>query len=160
MNDLVTDRLLLHPLTSAEAEQLVAHGPAQATEYPTAMDVAGAQRHLEVYANTGDPQPFGAYEIRLRVDGRPIGGVGFHATPDERNTVTIGYGLSPAARGNGYAAEALRGLLHFARDHGIISVKGDTDRDNLASQHVMTAAGMHLVAEDHALKYYEITWAR
>jgi hypothetical protein len=37
-------------------------------------------------------------------------------------------------------------------------VKGDTDHDNLASQHVMTAVGMRLVAEDDLLKYYRTAW--
>ncbi|WP_433468928.1 GNAT family N-acetyltransferase [Spirillospora sp. CA-128828] len=118
------------------------------------MDVTGAQRYLEVCATTGDPQPFGAYGIRLRVDGRAFGGLGFHMAPDEHDTVTIGYGLIPSTRGNGYATEALRGLRHFARERGIASVKGDTDRENLASQHVMTAAGIrdHLAQVRAALR--------
>ena len=64
----------------------------------------------------------------------------------------------PSARGKGYASEALRALLAFARSHGITSVKGDTDHDNTASQHGMAAAGMRLIAEDERLKYYKITW--
>ena len=84
-------------------------------DYPTTMDVAGARRYLEVCAATGDPQPFGAYKIRLRADGAAIGGVGFHGAPDERNTVTIGYGLAALAQGNGYATEALRRRIGTGR---------------------------------------------
>jgi RimJ/RimL family protein N-acetyltransferase len=158
MEDLVTERLVLHPFTVAEAERLVAAGPAPAGGYPTGMDVAGARRYLEVCASDGDPRPFGAYEIRVRADGRAIGGAGFHAAPDGGGAVTIGYGLVEAARGHGYAAEALRELLRFARAGGAARVRGDTDRGNVASQRVMAAAGMRLVAEDDALKYYELAW--
>ncbi|MBO2455830.1 GNAT family N-acetyltransferase [Actinomadura barringtoniae] len=158
MNDLVTERLLLHPLSVAEAEQLMERGPAPGGEYPTEMDLVGVRRYLEACATAGDPQPFGDYEIRVRADGRTIGGAGFHGTPNEDNAVTIGYGLVESARGKGYAAEALRGLLQFARERGIASVLGDTDRDNVASQHVMAAAGMHLVSEDDKLMYYAARW--
>lgn len=107
---------------------------------------------------TPGPRPFGTYEIRRSEDGRTIGGLDFHGTPDENGSVTIGYGLIPSAQGKGYASEALRALLAFARAHGVTSVEGDTDHDNTASQHVMAAVGMRLVAEDERLKYYKITW--
>ncbi|MCW2948021.1 MAG: family N-acetyltransferase [Actinoallomurus sp.] len=146
-----------------EAERVVAGEPDDgarwAAGYPAGGDVAGARRFLNTCANTGDPQPFGTYAIRRREDGYAIGGVGFHGTADESGSVTVGYGLIPSAQGKGYASEALRALLAFARAHGITSVEGDTDHDNIASQHVMAAAGMRLVAEDGRLKYYKITWS-
>ena len=37
-------------------------------------------------------------------------------------------------------------------------MKADTDHDNTASQHVMAAVGMRLIAEDERLKYYKIAW--
>ncbi|MBA4866684.1 GNAT family N-acetyltransferase [Streptomyces sp. PSKA54] len=163
MDDLVTARLTLHPMSRSEAERVVAGEPDSgarwAPGYPAEGDVAGARRFLSVCASTGDPQPFGAYEIRRREDGRAIGGLGFHGPPDHNGSVTIGYGLIPAAHGKGYASEALRMLLALARAHGITRVQGDTDHDNIASQHVMTAVGMQLVAEDERLKYYESTWS-
>lgn len=61
-------------------------------------------------------------------------------------------------QGEGYASEALRALLLFARARGVTCVEGDTTNDNVASQHVMTAVGMRLVAEDGRLKYYKIAW--
>ncbi|MFJ5292986.1 GNAT family N-acetyltransferase [Streptomyces sp. NPDC088348] len=162
MDDLVTARLVLHPMSVIEAERLVAGEPDDgarwAPGYPAEGDVSGARRFLHTCANTGDPQPFGMYEIRHRQDGQAIGGVDFHGTADENGNVTIGYGLIPSAQGKGYASEALRALLAFARAHGITSVEGDTGHDNIASQRVMTAAGMRLVAEDGRLKFYKITW--
>lgn len=149
-------------MSVSEAERVLNGDPDEAARwapgYPTEGDVFAARRFLSTCASTGDPRPFGNYEIRRRDDGHAIGGVGFHGTPDENGSVTIGYGLIPAARGKGYASEALRALLAFARGRGITSVEGDTDHDNTASQHVMAAAGMRLTTEDQRLKYYKITW--
>ncbi|MFF7247046.1 GNAT family N-acetyltransferase [Embleya sp. NPDC008237] len=161
MGDLETTRLVLHPLTVAETERVVAGTPADdahwASDYPTQGDVAGGRRFLDTCARSGDPGPFGNYEIRRRADGRAIGGLGFHGAPDASGTVTIGYGLIPAARGHGYATEALRELLRFAWEAGVSRVKGDTAHDNIASQHVMTAVGMRLTKEDADLKHYAIS---
>ncbi|MFF1419522.1 GNAT family N-acetyltransferase [Streptomyces sp. NPDC058280] len=162
MDDLVTERLVLHPMSVIEAER-VASGEPDGEEwwapgYPADGDMVGARRFLTTCSITGDPQPFGAYEIRRREDGRAIGGLGFHGAPDENLKVTIGYGLIPSAHGKGYASEALRELLRFSRASGITCVEGDADHDNIASQHVMSAAGMLLVAQDEQLKYFRIVW--
>lgn len=153
---------MLHPLTAAEAGRLVTRRPDAddrwAPGYPTDGDVKSALDFLEHCAATGDPRPFGDYEIRRRSDGLVIGSLGFHRPPDAERTVTIGYGIVASARGQGYATEALRALLALARHHGITRVKGDADLDNIASQRVMTAAGMRPAGEDTRVKYYEITW--
>lgn len=164
MSDVVTARLVLHPLNADEAERVRAGGAGAdarwAPGYPTPGDVIAAERYLRACADTGDPQPFGNYEIRRREDGRAIGGVGFHAPADETGTVTIGYGLVPSVRGRGYASEALRGLLLLARGHGVSRVKGDADHENTASHHVMIAAGMRPAGQDERVRYFEIVWPR
>lgn len=162
MNDLVTARLVLHPLSVGEAERVLdgsRDGAVRwAAGYPAEGDVSAVKRFLSTCASSGNPQPFGTYEIRLREDGCTVGGVDFHGRPDEDGCVTIGYGLVPSVHGNGYASEALRALLDFARAQGVSSVAGDTDVGNIASQRVMTAAGMRLTAESEQLKFYRITW--
>ncbi|MBH1938770.1 GNAT family N-acetyltransferase [Streptomyces sp. AV19] len=162
MDDLVTERLVLHPLTADDARRLVARRPAAddrwAPGYPTDGDVESARDFLDHCAATGDPRPFGDYEIRRRSDGLVIGSLGFHRPPGAERTVTIGYGVVAPARGKGYATEALRGLLALAREHGVVCVKGDADLDNVASQRVMARAGMRAVGEDARVRYYEITW--
>ncbi|MCZ4120964.1 GNAT family N-acetyltransferase [Streptomyces sp. H39-S7] len=163
MGDLVTARLVLHPMTVGEAERLVAgeqdNGARWAPGYPAAGDVSAARRFLGTCASTGDPNPFGTYEVRRREDGRAIGGVDFHGPADANGSVTIGYGLIPSVRGKGYASEALRGLLSLARAHGVARVRGDADHDNIASQHVMAAAGMRPVGADDRVRYFEIAWS-
>ncbi|AJE84885.1 hypothetical protein SLNWT_4509 [Streptomyces albus] len=161
-DDFVTERLVLHPMTLAEARRVVSGKPGPddrwAPGYPAPMDVEGAADFVNACLIKGDPQPFGAYEIRRRSDGLAIGGLGFNRPPDEEGTTTIGYALVPSARGRGYATEALRALLAFARARGLSCVKGDADLANLASQRVMRAAGMRWSGEDERVRYYETDW--
>ncbi|MGC4950230.1 GNAT family N-acetyltransferase [Streptomyces sp. DT224] len=163
MNDLETPRLFLHPMSPADAEHVAAGSPPAgarwAPGYPSPGERGAASRFLTTCADTGDPTPFCSYEIRLRADGVVIGGIGFHGAPDERGGVTIGYGLVESARGRGYASEALRALLRFARGQGVARVRGDADTGNIPSQRVMAAAGMRLVGEDASLTYYLVEWA-
>lgn len=165
----MTERLVLHRLSADEAERLVAlademHGGAEGgtdTEaedpaddvYPMSGDVSAAERLLRCHAD-GTSHP-GAFEIRLRADGEAIGGLDFHGPAGDDGSVTIGYGLVPSARGRGYASEALRAVLAHAREIGIRRVKGDADLGNVASQRVMSAAGMRYTGEDERVRYYE-----
>lgn len=159
--DLVTARLVLHPLTVDEAERLVTGRPGEGDRwvpgYPAAGDISAARRFLAARAEGGAAHP-GAYEIRRRDDAYAIGGVDFHGPPDEEGSLTIGYGLMPTAQGKGYASEAVRSVLNSARARGFTRVKGDADHENAASHHVMTAAGMTLIGQDERVKYYEIAW--
>ncbi|WP_330299431.1 GNAT family N-acetyltransferase [Streptomyces sp. NBC_00503] len=161
---LPTERLLLRPLDPPLARRIAAGtaGPGDrwGPGYPGPADRSGAARFLEVLAGHGNPWPYGAYEIERRADGLAIGGAGFHGPADAHGRVSIGYGLIPAVRGLGFAAEALRALLEHARSHGAAGADGDTDLANVASQRVMAAAGMTLVREDDRLRYYAATWAR
>jgi RimJ/RimL family protein N-acetyltransferase len=151
---------MLQPMDTAAAERVVARTPGPedrwAQGYPADGDVAGARGFLGTFASKGDPRPFGAYQIILRDSSQIIGTLGFHGPADDTGTVAIGYGLIPSARGRGFASEALRALLAFARTRGITSVVGITSHDNVASQHVMMAAGMELAAENEQLKHYKV----
>lgn len=162
MSDLVTARLVLHPLSVAEAERVRDRrreaGERWAAGYPAEGDISAARRFLGTCTRDGDPRPFGTYGIRLRADGSTVGGVDFHGPPDEDGVVTIGYGLVPSAHGKGYASEALRAMLALAREQGLSCVAGDTDAGNIASQRVMEAAGMRLVAATAELRFYRIAW--
>jgi RimJ/RimL family protein N-acetyltransferase len=102
-----------------------------------------------------DLGPYGTYEIIRRSDGRVIGAAGFLGQPDETGAVRVGYGLAESARGKGYATEALKALLQWARGQdGLTCVLADTTRTNVASQRVMERAGMHRIGEDGELLYY------
>jgi RimJ/RimL family protein N-acetyltransferase len=161
MDDLLTDRLILHPLTIEEAERIAAGeaGPDDnwAADYPAEGERVGARMFAKRQrADENDLRPWGGYEIRRRSDGAAIGGIGFHGTPDEGGTAEVGYGLAESVRGQGYASEALRGILAGVRAWGGKRLIADTDLGNIPSQRVMEAVGMVLTREDDELKYYAI----
>ncbi|MFE9250060.1 GNAT family N-acetyltransferase [Streptomyces sp. NPDC007088] len=156
--DLLTPRLALHPLTPREAVRLLEGGEAADGGYPGSGDLSAARRFLGLCARGCDPRPLGAYEIRPRerVPGGAVGGIDFHGPADEHGTVRVGYGLVPAARGHGYASEALRALLELAGRQGVRAVEADTDHGNAPSRHVLEAAGLRFVRGDERVRYYRI----
>jgi len=162
MNDLVTARLWLRPIGVDEARNVALGVPGAhstwAPGYPAVSDIVAVGGFLEYRAAAGDPRPFGPYQLIRRADGLTIGGGGFHGPPGEDGSVWIGYGVIPPARRNGYATEALRALLAFARERGVAVVRGEADRANDVSQRVMTAVGMVFVGEDHTRRHYAITF--
>ena len=129
MSDVRTARLQLHAIDVAEGERIVARsvGPADnwADDYPFEGDLGAVGGFLRASAMHGEQRPFGHYRISRLADGLAIGGLGFKGQP-EGGCVEIGYGLSPSARGHGYAAEALIALLTEAADHGLSAVSADT----------------------------------
>ncbi len=173
MTDLITARLILHPLTLAEAARVVggiagphdvwADGfPGEGDQDAARMAVKAANVRMDIgkppesSAPPGD-SPFTCYRIDSRMDGTTIGTIGFHGPPDVRRQVTIGYGLVPQARGNGYATEAVRVLIEFCRARpDIRSLAADTGHGNIASQRVLTKSGFRLVRQDLELLYYEL----
>jgi len=51
-----------------------------------------------------------------------VGAAGFHAAPDERGMVEVGYSVDPAYRRRGYARAALLLMIERARSHPSIQV--------------------------------------
>lgn len=158
MTDLHTQRLVLHPVDVAEGERITARRPGDddrwAADFPFEGDVIGATAYLRVTAAHGEQRPFGFYRITRAADGRAIGGIGFKGQPTD-GSVEVGYGLTPSARGNGFAAEALMALLDVAAGHGLDRVVADTDRGNIASQRTLERAGFSRVRSEGGLHFYE-----
>ena len=87
-------------------------------------------------------EPFFAYVIVRRSDGRAVGDAGFHGPPDEDGVVEIGYALVPAARGTGLAAEATRLLVEWARAQpGVRSVIARVEPSNGPSRRLLEHLG-------------------
>ncbi|WP_203715193.1 GNAT family N-acetyltransferase [Asanoa siamensis] len=162
MTALRTPRLLLHAIDTAEGERIAGRragaGDAWADDFPFDGDVIGVTAFLRTTAVHGDQRPFGHYRITRAADGKAIGGIGFKGRPSD-GCVEVGYGLSPSARGNGYAAEALTALLSLAAAHGLSRVVADTTADNVASQRTLERAGFHRTGVDGDLHLYEIRLA-
>lgn len=89
--------------------------------------------------------------ILLRApDGRleAIGYLNFHAGPDERGMVEVGYTLLPEARGHGYAIEAVRAAFDWAtRTHGIRLFRASVAPDNERSLNLISKLGFRQTGE-------------
>lgn len=167
MTDLITSRLVLHPLTTAEALR-IANGTASPTDrwadgFPGEGDRDAARMAVKAATAQGDALvdvdahvPFTSYRIDCRRDHTAIGTIGFHGPPNFRHQVTIGYGLVPHSWGNGYATEAVFALIDVCRAHPDVQLlAADTAHGNLASQRVLVKTGFRLVRQDRELRYYE-----
>ncbi|HEV7622854.1 MAG TPA: GNAT family N-acetyltransferase [Amnibacterium sp.] len=154
--DVRTARLVLHRIRPAEAERIVAGRPGDEDrwhpEYPFADELAP----LRSLAGTDAPDAvFTLYQVRERIAGLAVGGIGFFGPPDEHGAVEIGYGLVAAARGRGLATEAVQAAVRLAREHGAAVLRADTTLTNRASQRVLEKAGLTEVRRSHELLFFE-----
>jgi RimJ/RimL family protein N-acetyltransferase len=161
-NNLVipAERLDLIGIRPAEARDLRLGGDGgfewiEGGPYEGTRDAAGFL--LKAYEGGVHRPEFGVFALVRRADGRAIGGMGFHSAPDEEGRVEIGYDLTEAARGNGYATEALRALADWAlaRDD-VRSLFATIDPANTPSQAVVSRAGFTKVSEDEEGLAFEL----
>jgi RimJ/RimL family protein N-acetyltransferase len=159
VNQIVTERLFLRQLEVGEARALL-DGRAHPERpwmhgYPIEGTLIAVEAFLRQVSARGGPGPWGVYQLIRRTDLLVVGDIGFHAPPDRAGTVTVGYGLAPAARGQGYATEALRGVIDWALAQAEVKrVEADTSHGNLASRRVMERAGMRYVGRNDLLRFY------
>ena len=80
--------------------------------------------------------------ISEREPPRPmVGFAGFHGPPDRAGRVEVGYEVLVDYRRRGYALEATRGLLEWARDHGARKFSAAIALRNVASIGVAEGLG-------------------
>jgi hypothetical protein len=158
--------LELHLCDRGEAERVIARRPNPVIDLPWAVGypLDGDARacvaytsHLPGSSGRSASSPFGYYQ--MVEDGAVVGGIGFHGPPSG-DVVEVGYGVVPAARSRGVATAALRLLLELAPGlPGVRRIVGRTEESNVASQRVMTGAGMVFVGRDADFLHFEIELA-
>jgi [ribosomal protein S5]-alanine N-acetyltransferase len=98
-----------------------------------------------------DDAPWLLRAILLRTPDRPLQAIGylnFHAGPDETGMVEVGYTLLPAARGHGYAIEAVRAAFEWATQvHGVRRFRASVAPDNERSLNLIGKLGFHQTGE-------------
>jgi RimJ/RimL family protein N-acetyltransferase len=79
---------------------------------------------------------------------RAIGYLNFHAAPNPEGQVEVGYTLLPAARGHGYAIEAVRAAFEWAtRVHGVHRFRAAVAPDNERSRNLVLKLGFRQTGE-------------
>jgi [ribosomal protein S5]-alanine N-acetyltransferase len=105
--------------------------------------------HLRVEQLAHDPsqEPWLLRAMVLRETGEAVGYTNFHAPPDERGMVEIGYQVVPARRRRGYASEAAEAMWQWAAEHGARVLRASVAPDNTASLAMIRRAGFQPVGE-------------
>ena len=94
-----------------------------------------------------DPWTLG-FAVVHRDEDRVIGSAAFKGAPDEDGVVEIAYGIAPAYEGRGYATEAAKALVAFARERvDVTSIRAHTKPENGASARVLSRNGFQQVGE-------------
>ncbi|HSC49932.1 MAG TPA: GNAT family N-acetyltransferase [Gaiellaceae bacterium] len=124
-----TERLQLNWL-SAEAMEALLRGRRDALPYavppdwPDEHDARFLRLRLRQLHLDPSRVEWGVAAIVLREADELIGHIGFHGPPGanarrEPDAVELGYTVFPEHRRRGYATEAVRGLLEYARERGV-----------------------------------------
>ena len=105
--------------------------------------------HMRVEQLATDPgqEPWLLRAIVSRARGEAVGYVNFHAAPDERGMVEIGYQVLPAHRRQGYASEAAEGMWRWAGRHGARVLRASISPTNQPSLAMVRKAGFVQVGE-------------
>jgi RimJ/RimL family protein N-acetyltransferase len=157
---LPTERLTLEGVTPAAAWDLYEGGDGgfpwiEGGPYGGTRDAAGMV--VKEYESGVHRPEWGMFVVVRREDGRAVGAIGFHGAPDEDGRAEVGYDLAEAARGHGYATEALRALSGWASSRDDVDqLIAKVERDNGPSHRVVTRAGFVKVGEDEELSVYEL----
>ena len=86
------------------------------------------------------------FSVEERDGGRLVGDVGISPAEGEPGVLKLGYTISPASQGRGYATEAIGALVGYAFETlGADLVRAYASADNLPSIRVAEKVGMRLV---------------
>lgn len=148
-------RLTLEQITPQLASRILARDERPADRWHPEYPLADERRPLaHVARSKATDSAFTMYLVRENHSGLAVGGLGFFGPPDHDGCVAFGYGLVESARGKGYATEAVRAALDFARVHGARRVHADTALDNIASQRVLEKADLLLLGSSDSARHY------
>ena len=141
----------LRALGDGDLEAANASGPVRLTPYFVQPDQRGtwARRAVQVSADPVAADWVTGVIVALDLGGLPVGRAGFHAPPDERGMVEIGYSIDPSYRRRGYARAAFVALLSRAiQDPTVRAVRVSIAPDNEASMAVVAPFGFVKVGEE------------
>ena len=147
---LATPRLTLRPLEPGDARSTFAYaGDPVHTRYMMFLPYASVEETeaylREAAAQWGEERP-AFYEFAILRGGEHIGGVSLYRMEDPA-TGELGWVLHPAWQGQGFACEAARAVIDWARDSlGLRRIIAQCDSENSASSALMRRLGMRFVS--------------
>lgn len=146
---IVTPRLVISPLTAADAPALAAMTDPQTARMTSSvfhpMTPEQAAERIAARSFRGRP----GFCVGVRLDGRLVGELGLAPLPCDGSAPDVGMWFAPGARGKGLATEAMAHFLPAAMDRfGLGAVRAEVFEDNPASQRVLGRLGFATVGHD------------
>jgi len=156
---LETERLILRPITIADAEDVFEYGSdPEVTKYVVFLRHSSIEDSIKWLEKASDEFAKNAqmtFAITLKEEGKFIGSCGFHHFSPEHHRVEMGYVLNRKFWGMGFMTETVRELIRFAFDEmSMHRVQATCDLENVRSAQVMERCGMTLEGTllDHELR--------
>jgi RimJ/RimL family protein N-acetyltransferase len=148
---LVTERLVLRRSRPEDAETISGYRrdpEVNRTQGWERTDPESVRADIEEMAGRAPGEPGGwvQFSVEERDGGRLVGDVGISPADGEAGVIKVGYTMSPAFQGRGYATEAVGALLVYAFEGlGADVVRAYADADNTPSIRVAEKVGMRLI---------------
>jgi RimJ/RimL family protein N-acetyltransferase len=148
---LVTERLLLRRSRPEDAELISAYrSDPEVHRYQgwERTDPRGVRAEIEEMIGRAPGEPGGWIQLSVeeRESGRLVGDIGLNLADGEPGVIKVGYTMSPAFQGRGYATEAVGALIGYAFERlGAEIVRAYASAENIASIRVAEKVGMQLV---------------
>jgi RimJ/RimL family protein N-acetyltransferase len=144
--EIATERLLLRPLRREDAPAIAAgcadpEVPRFIPFVPENYGDADADAFLDSVLARADDDPERTFAITEPPADTLVGAV----TVRMREGGSVGYWLTPAARGRGITTEAVRGAVAWAQEQGIRRLTLTAHPENVASQRVAEKAGFRRI---------------
>ena len=141
-----TARLRLRPFSDADADALFAlHSNAHVLRYwdsPPWSEPSRAERFIAICRQIEEEGSGARLAIDRVTDGAFVGWCGLTQWNADYRSASMGYCLTEAAWGHGYATEAARAVLQWAYETlDLNRVQAETDTRNVASAHVLEKLG-------------------
>lgn len=151
---LETERLVLRRFEAEDAPRFARYREdPQVARYQTWGDfsLADAERFIARLHGVDPGEPGTWFQFAITEGGALIGDIGLVLYETDPSTAMIGYTLSPAAQGKGFAVEAGGAVVRYAAARlGVRAVRAITDARNLASISVAERLGMRRIATEPA----------
>ncbi|MBA2876611.1 GNAT family N-acetyltransferase [Thermaerobacillus caldiproteolyticus] len=142
-----TERLLIVPCTLENYYKL-------SNQYDTGPHI---EMYLEQLKRDSSVEGWGGWFVILRENNQVIGDIGFKGKPNDQKTVEIGYGIIPTAQNQGFATEAVQGLIDWAFSSGQVEkVIAECLEDNVASIRVLEKVRMERTSAKGEMLYWEL----
>jgi RimJ/RimL family protein N-acetyltransferase len=172
MTTLTADGIVLRPIGPHDVDDITASCNDEASaRFLPMMPVPYTRGDAIYWLETMIPENRAAggatFAIADPATGRMLGAISANGSRANGHATSVGYWVSPWARGRGVATTATRTLVPWLFEHGFGRIELTTDFENEASQRVALASGFHheavrragIQARDRTW-YDQVVWTR